>query len=132
MATFEGEVTCQGGNGAINLTLRGQTGPAGHSSDLQVLFCGATVSLPQTMRDVRVAELDGLSTPRRYRIESHDMSIELHARSMQAHRGAAAQLFGAVPAARVPWRIRAGWTLLLSLLRLPGVGPLILGRRGTP
>ncbi|HWW19684.1 MAG TPA: hypothetical protein VNZ06_02670, partial [Steroidobacteraceae bacterium] len=77
---------------------------------MEVLFSGATVSLPQSLHDVRVLQLQtGSQTPRKYRIESREMSVELQARGMQMHRAAAAQLFDAVPPARVPWGIRAGW-----------------------
>jgi hypothetical protein len=130
MTAFEGEVSCQGGDGAVNLWLRGRSRVDGRLSNMDVFFNGATASLPQSMRDVRVTELPTSQAPRRYRIDSHDMSIELQARSMQSHRAAAEQLFGAVPRARVPWRMRAGWAVLLAVLRLPGVGPLIVGRGG--
>jgi hypothetical protein len=130
MVSFEAEVRCQGGNGAINLWLQGQVRVDGRISDMNVFFSGATAALPQSMHDVRISELATAQMPRRYRIESREVNVELQARSMQTHRAAAAALFAAVPPARVPWRLRAGWALLLALLRLPGVGSLILGRGG--
>jgi hypothetical protein len=80
---------------------------------------------------VRVLELDiGPDGLHRYRIESQELNVELQSRSLQLHRAAGAELFGAVPPARVPWHVRAGWGLLLSLLRVPGAGHVLLGRRG--
>ena len=42
------------------------------------------------------------------------------------HRDAARPFYGAVPPPRVPLRLRLGWALLLTVLRLPGVGRLLL------
>jgi hypothetical protein len=133
MIAFEGDVKCARGNGAINLWLRGPVRTPSGISDADVFFCGASVSaLPPLLHEVRVFELDaepdGLQ---RHRIESRELNVELQSRSLQRHRAAGAELFGAVPSAKVPWHVRAGWGLLLSLLRLPGVGHLLLGRRGT-
>jgi hypothetical protein len=110
--------------------LQGQVRVDDRISDMNVFFSGATALLPQSLHDVRITELAAPSMPGRYRIESREVNVELQARSMQTHRAAAAPLFAAVPPARVPWRLRAGWVLLLAVLRLPGVGSLILRRRG--
>jgi hypothetical protein len=132
MIAFDGAVRCGRGKAAINLWLQGSVRIGARVSDADVLFSGATPNeLPALLHDVRVTELaGGGASPRRYRIESREVQIDLQARGVQLHRCAAAQLFGAVPPAPVSWRVRAAWVLLLSLLRLPGVGALFLGRRG--
>jgi hypothetical protein len=134
MILFEGEVTWRRGTGAVNLWFYGRTrgNAAAPASETEVLFSGAMpLDLPPVLHDVRVSELDTQGQAlRRFRIESKEQHSELQARSMQAHRSAAAELFAAVPPVIAAWHVRLGWTLLLSLLRLPGVGPLLLGRRG--
>jgi hypothetical protein len=101
-------------------------------SEANAFFSGAAPNeLPALLHDVRVIEVaNGTSPPRRYRIESRELALDLQARGVQLHRCAAVQLFGAVPPARVPWPVRSGWVLLLSMLRLPGAAALLLGRRG--
>jgi hypothetical protein len=133
MPVFEGDVQCGPCNAVINLWLRGRVRTPSGASDVDLFFSGASVlTLPPLLHETRVLELDtdpgGLH---RYRIESRELNVDLQARSLQLHRAAGAQLFGAVPPTRVPWHVRAGWALLLSLLRLPGVGHLLLGRRGS-
>jgi hypothetical protein len=135
MILFDGEVTWRRGTGAVNFWLYGRTraDAAAPASEAEVLFSGATpLDLPAVLHDVQVTELNSQGQALRcFRIESTELQTQLQARSMQAHRSAAAELFGAVPPAIVPWRVRVGWRLLLSLLRLPAVGALVLGRRGT-
>jgi hypothetical protein len=132
MIALDGEVACGRGSGVVNLWLRGRMRSEARVDDVDVYFAGASVAaLPALLHDVRIIELEpGASQTSRYRIESPEMRVELECRSMQLHRRAGEQLFSAVPAVAVPWQMRAGWTLLLSVLRLPGVGALVLGRRG--
>jgi hypothetical protein len=73
-------------------------------------------------------ELQGAPGECRYLLRAQELQLELRARSLQLHRGAAAELFGAVPPPRVPWRLRVGWMLLLAVLRVPGAARLLLGR----
>jgi hypothetical protein len=133
MIAFDGAVRCGRGNAAINLWLQGAMRIGARLSEADVYFSGASSSeLPALLHEVRITELDGgAGSPRRYRIDSGELQIDLQARGVQLHRGAAAQLFAAVPPAPVSWPVRTAWVLLLSLLRVPGVGPLLLGRRGT-
>jgi hypothetical protein len=131
MLNFEGEVRSGRGSGAINLWLQGYSrSDATAARETEVLFSGATPSeLPSSLHDVKVFELEGNSqAARRYRIESREVQLEVQVRSAQVHR-AAAEMFDAVPPPRVPWRVRAGWVLLLYALRLPALMPLISGRR---
>jgi hypothetical protein len=132
MIAFDGAVRCGRGNAAINLWLHGGMRIGARLGEADVYFSGATPNeLPPLLHEVRITELEAATaSPRRYRIESREMQIELQARGVQLHRCAAAQLFAAVPPSPVSWRVRTAWVLLLSLLRVPGVGPLLLGRRG--
>jgi len=41
------------------------------------------------------------------------------------HRGAAAACASALPGFRASWAARAGWSLLLNLLRVPGMAQLL-------
>jgi hypothetical protein len=134
MILFDGQVTWRRGTGAVNLWLYGRTraDAAAPASEAEVLFSGAMpLDLPPVLHDVQVTELNSQGQALRcFRIQSTELQTQLQARSMQAHRSAAAELFGAVPPAIVPWRVRLGWIWLLSLLRLPAAAGLVLGRRG--
>jgi hypothetical protein len=142
LIAFAGPVHCESVHGAINLVLRGfaraTQGPRGGVSE--VLFSGAsTVALPPDLRDARVIALadepnkPGASdpAPRRFRIESPEVRLELQARSAQLHRDAAAAFFEAVPPPRVPLHLRLGWWLLLTVLRIPGAAGLVGKFRGS-
>jgi hypothetical protein len=144
LVAFAGPVHCELPAGAVNLVLRGHAritqGPRGGLTELLFSEAGA-LTLPGELRDARVIEIDaapaatpavasGLA-PRRYRIESPEVQLELRARSAQLHRDVAAAFFGAVPPPRVPLRLRIGWSLLLSILRIPGAGVLIRKIRGS-
>jgi hypothetical protein len=122
--------------GAINLVLRGcargTQGASGGASE--VLFSDASaVALPADLRDARVIALtdESGSAARRFRIESPELQLELQARSAQVHRDSAAAFFGAVPPPRVPLRLRLGWWLLLTVLRIPGAAGLVSRFRGS-
>jgi hypothetical protein len=68
---------------------------------------------------------------RRFRIESPRLTLALQARQVQVHRDAAAQFYSAVPPVHVPMRLRLGWALLLTLLRVPGAVALVRKLRGS-
>ncbi len=146
LIAFAGPVQCEPAHGAINLVLRGMAratqGP--RCGLTEVLFSGASaVALPLELRDARViemaAELEAAPAPapaagvalRRFRIESPEVRLELQARSAQLHRDAAVAFFGAVPPPRVPLRLRLGWSLLLTVLRIPGAEALVRKFRGS-
>jgi hypothetical protein len=130
MITFQGAVQCLLAEGAVNLVLRGRW----READTEVLFGTADQNnLPATLHEVRVTELDrGLSVSRRFRIESAERALEFAAHGAQVHREAGTALFAALPPPRVPLGVRAGWWLLLSALRLPAIGKLVLRRRSRP
>jgi hypothetical protein len=120
LIAFEGPVQCEAAHGAVNLVLR-----AGLT---QVLFSGASaVALPASLSDAAVIEIAAASrqAPRQFRIESPGFALTLQARQVQLHRDAAAMFYGAVPPVRVPLRLRLGWALLLTALRVPGAAALL-------
>jgi hypothetical protein len=137
MIAYAGEVRCVSGGAAVNLSLHGRSraaGPVQASCDTDILFSGANApSLPDILHEVRVIELDSaVGASRRFRIESRELPAQFEARGAQLHRFAGAAMFTAVPAPHVPWHVRAGFSLLVSVLGIPGLGSLILRRRGAP
>jgi hypothetical protein len=136
LIAFDGPVQCQAAHGAVNLVLCGaarvEQGP--RTGLTQVLFSGASaVALPTGLHDATVIEIAGGSpdAPRQFRIESPGLTLALQARQVQLHRDAAAVFYGAVPPVPVPLRLRLGWTLLLTALRVPGVAALVRKVRGS-
>lgn len=136
LVAFAGEVQCEQAAGAVNLVLRGHTrvtqgALAGHC---ELLFSDASdATLPAAIRDLRVIELPAAAPAlRRFWIEAPQLQRELQARSVQLHFDAAAQFYCAVPPPRVPLRLRLGWMLLLSLLRIPGAAAVLRTLRGAP
>jgi hypothetical protein len=130
---FQGEVHRQTTDTG-RLWLRGLTrasGPAATWCDTDAIFYGADLpSLPDKLDQVQVIELGAASdTPRRFQLQSGQLQAQFTARSAQLQRAAGAAMFAAVPPAAVPWHLRAGWSLLLSLLRIPGIGRLLLRDR---
>jgi len=121
---IKGAVSCERTRGAVNLLLRAR--------GVEVLFNGAeTSALPDTLHDVGVTQVaPTMDADRCFRIDSAELRTQLRARGVQIHRDAAAAMFAALPTTTVPLRVRAGWTLLLCVLRVPGVGGLIVRRRG--
>jgi hypothetical protein len=118
----------------VNLSLHGRSraaGPAEATCDTDILFSGANAPpIPDRLHEVCVIDLDSAADGlRRFRIESTQLQVEFEARSAQVHRGAGAALFTAVPPPHVPWHVRAGFSLLVSVLGIPGIGSLILRRR---
>jgi hypothetical protein len=136
LIAFEGPVQCETVHGAVNLVLRGAAratrGP--RAGLTQVLFSDASaVALPASLNDATVIEIAAASqqAPRQFRIESPGFTLALQARQVQLHRDAAAIFYNAVPPVRVPLRLRLGWALLLTALRLPGAAALLRKLRGS-
>jgi hypothetical protein len=128
MIEFQGPVRCQVGIGAVNLVLRGLW----RGEPTEVLFAGADLNAVEAvLSEVRVTELNAARAGRCFRIDSAREPLEFRARSVQVHRQVGLRLFAAVPPPRVPVGIRAAWLVLLSALRLPGVGRLLLGSRSS-
>jgi len=136
LIAFEGPVQCEAAHGAVNLVLRGAARvPRGPRAGLtQVLFSGASaVALPASLSDAAVIEIAAASgqAPRQFRIESPGFTHTLQARQVQLQRDAAAAFYNAVPPVRVPLRLRLGWTVLLTALRVPGAAALLGKLRGS-
>jgi hypothetical protein len=133
---FDGAVECRAESGPINLVLRGfERGVAGAPrTAAAALFSGAALpmshaAVPARLHGASLLELEGAPGQCRYLLRAEELQLELRARSLQLHRAAGRELFSAVPSPRVPWRLRVGWTVLLDVLRLPGVARLLLRRR---
>jgi hypothetical protein len=134
LVAFAGPVRCERSAGAVNLVLSGNACAVGQVAAglTQVLFSDASdVALPAALRDLRVLELPVAVAPRRFRIDCPGLQLELQARSVQLHRDAGVAFYGAVPPPRVPLRVRLGWSLLLSVLRIPGADALVRKLRGS-
>jgi hypothetical protein len=134
MIDFEGTVERrQQDAGVINLVLRGRAG----AMPAEVLFAAAdaaaVASLPATLHDVRLMDLapdapEGAA--RLIRLSARESQLDIGAHSLQLHRDARKEFFGAVPPPRLPPGRRLGWTALLWFLNLPGVGGLLVRLRG--
>jgi hypothetical protein len=125
LVAFEGSVECRLEQGAINLALRGRerTGAV-----VEALFAGASASgglavLPRELHEVRLFE-------RPLQLKSRELQLDLTCRSLQLHRDVGRPFFKAVPPLSVPFARRAGWTVLLSVLRIPGAARLLMALRG--
>jgi hypothetical protein len=133
LIAFDGAVACSLEPGAVNLVLRGL------ACDLpaEALLAGAVLDLPgglpAALHAVSLSEYapspEDAST-RRFRLQSQRLQLDLAARSVQLHRHVARAFFGAVAPPRVPFGRRLGWTVLLTLLRIPGVERLLVRLRG--
>ncbi|HEY3808791.1 MAG TPA: hypothetical protein VGL50_02540 [Steroidobacteraceae bacterium] len=137
MIEFEGQVECrQDGAGAINLVLRGRDGTMPAQALFAAADAAAIAGLPAKLHEVRLMDLapDTLVAPdgaaRLIRLSARETQRDIGARSVQLHRDASREFFGAVPPPRLPARRRLAWTALLWLLKLPGVGSLLVRLRG--
>jgi hypothetical protein len=132
---FDGTLECRAQSGPINLVLRGfERGVVGAPrTAATALFSAATLptsdaAVPARLHGASLLELEVAPGQCRYLLRAQELQLELRARSLQLHREVGRELFGAVPPRRVPWRLRLGWALLLTLLRVPAVARLLLGR----
>jgi hypothetical protein len=132
LVEFEGPVECAPGTGAVNFTLRGRERG---SRAVTALFAGASAlgeltGLPRQLHDVRVFDGHGPGGARQVQLQSRELHLDLVSRSLQLHRDVAGPFFTAVPPVHVPLAARLGWTVLLSVLRIPGVARLLAALRG--
>jgi hypothetical protein len=127
MVDFDGAIVCRQPSGAVNLLLRGRERGAEY---VEALFAGAAPDapavLPAMLHDVRLYQ----DSPNRFTLLAKELRTSLTARSLQLHRDAARAFLRAVPPPRVPLGRRIGWTLLLTLLRIPGAAALLMRLRG--
>ncbi|MFO1428126.1 MAG: hypothetical protein U1F11_14370 [Steroidobacteraceae bacterium] len=78
-------------------------------------------TLPAIVSDIDVYAIE----PGEWKLRAHGGAWTVRARTLQAHRDVGAAFYAALPPPRVPWSARAGWSLLLSLARVPGVVRLV-------
>jgi hypothetical protein len=133
LIAFAGAVQCEHSDGTVNLVLRGYGSVSGGlpAAVTEVLFSDASaLALPSGLRDLRISELSAPDGARWFRIDGAGPPLTLQARGLQLHRDAAAAFYGAVPPPRVPLKLRLGWMVLLSVLRIPGAGALLGRLRG--
>lgn len=123
IANFEGAVVAAGASAAVNCRLSGRD--RDFEQRLEVHFSGARGAPgPQTLEDVQVFELGGTGE-REWLIVAGSSHYRLQARAVQVHRMPATEFFAAVPGEPLSVATRAGWALLLNVLRIPGAARLI-------
>ena len=127
LIAFQGEVRCEAATGAVSLILQGHS----QGAAAQVLFCALSGAAPAgALHDARVTQRSADAGAPCWRLTAGGTAIELHARTVQVHRDAAARFFAALPPPAVPRRVRWGWAALLTMLRLPGMARLLIKLRG--
>ena len=127
IAAFRGSVRCRRGTGAVHWCLEGLDRDSGVA--LEVLLSGAAaLQLPAQLAAVELYARDEALSPV-WELRSAGQVLPLPVRALQVHRRADAAFAAALPGAAVPWRTRAGWILLLNLLRVPGVARLLQALR---
>ena len=126
VAAFRGRAQCRRESGAVQWGIKGLDCDTGTA--LEVLLSGAAaLQLPAELIDAELHVRDE-SANASWELRANGTVYPLAVRAVQVHRAAAAVFAGALPRISAPWTTRAGWWLLLNLLRLPGVARL-LGRR---
>ncbi|MFO1402866.1 MAG: hypothetical protein U1F06_05550 [Steroidobacteraceae bacterium] len=74
-------------------------------------------TLPAIVSDIDVYAIE----PGEWKLRAHGGSWTVRARTLLLHRDVGTAFHSALPPPRVPWRARLGWSLLLTLARVPGV-----------
>jgi hypothetical protein len=123
VAAFRGNAQCRPETGGIQWCVSGLDRDSG--TVLEVLLSGAAgMQLPGELAgaELRVREE---SANESWEFRANGRVYPLVVRSVQVHRGAAAAFAAALPRIEAPWTTRAGWWLLLKLLRLPGMARLL-------
>jgi hypothetical protein len=123
VAAFRGHAQCQRGSGAIQWSLVGVDRDSG--APLEVLLSGAeALQLPAQLAGAELY-VDEEAGTARWELRSADRVLPTGARAVQVHRGVGAAFALALPRFAAPLPLRAGWWLLLNLLRLPGAARLL-------
>jgi hypothetical protein len=123
VAAFRGSVRCRRGTAAVQWCLDGLDRDSGAA--LEVLLSGAAaLRLPAQFMDAELYACDQSDSPA-WELRTAGAVMPLPARALQVHRRADAAFAAALPAATLPASVRAGWFLLLNLLRVPGIGRLL-------
>jgi hypothetical protein len=123
IAAFRGQAQCQREGGAVQWCIKGLDRDSG--VPLEVLLSGAAgLQLPPQLADAELHVRDELGNAR-WELRGNGAIFTLAIRAVQVHRGAAAAFAASLPQISAPWSTRAGWWLLLTLLRLPGMSRLL-------
>lgn len=119
VAAFRGEAHSRPEAGAIQWCVSGLDRESGTA--LEVLLSGAVgMQLPAQLAGAELYVREE-SENEGWEFRANGKVYPLLVRSVQVHRAAAAQFAAALPRITAPWTTRAGWWLLLKLLRLPGM-----------
>jgi len=122
VAAFGGMVQCRRESGAVQWCLAGRDRDSGAAQE--VLLSGAAdLELPARLADAEIHAVVEASGPA-WELRGGGRVQPLAVRSIQVHRRAEAAFAAALPRIVAPWRVRAGWVLLLQLLRIPGLARL--------
>ncbi len=126
VAAFSGEVQCTRESGAVQWRLSGADRDC--AGALDVTLCGVPdLQLPERMPALEL-HVSGEPEKPMWELRGAGTVRMLAARSVQVHRSAGAPFARALPAVTAPWTLRAGWALLLNVLRVPGVASLLRRR----
>jgi len=122
LASLQAPIVWHWRTGAVNLIITGTEIASG--LPVTVLFSRARVMLPDTPpRDMEIRQRDDVGGG--WQIIADGIEAPVRARAVQVHRAATQAFSSALEPVRVAAPTRLGWTLLLQLLRVPGVGTLL-------
>ena len=123
VAAFHGSAQCRHETGAVQWCLKGFDRDSG--LPLEVLLSGAAaLQLPAQLVAAELYVRDE-STTACWELRANGGVFPLAVRAAQVHRSAATAFAGSLPQITVPRGVRAGWWLLLNLLRVPGMARLL-------
>jgi hypothetical protein len=123
VAAFRGSVRCRPKAGAVQWCLEGVDRDDGGA--LEVLLSGAAaLRLPARLVAAELYVRDEAVSPV-WELRSAGQVLPLPVRALQIHRRADAAFAAALPRFAVPRTTRAGWFVLLNLLRVPGLARLL-------
>jgi hypothetical protein len=128
VAAFRGSVACRRESGAVQWCLCGVDRDTGTA--LEVLLSGAAaLDLPAQFVDAALY-VRSEAAAAAWELRSSGRSLPLAVRAVQVHRRADAPFEAALPRNLAPWSVRAGWFVLLNLVRVPGMARLLQRIRG--
>jgi hypothetical protein len=123
VAAFRGQAQCLRETGAVQWCIKGLDRDSG--GPLEVLLSGAAgLQLPSQLTDAELHVRDELANTS-WELRGNGTVLPLAIRAAQIHRGAAEAFATALPGIPAHWSTRAGWWLLLNLLRVPGMTRLL-------
>jgi hypothetical protein len=120
LAEFSGPVQCRREIMPAALVLTGAERVGGVPLELRFMTPEPD-ALPGIVSDIDVYAIE----PGEWRLRAHGGAWTVCARALLAHRDVGTAFHAALPPARVPWNARLGWSLLLSMARVPGAIRLI-------